>query len=169
MPDVWSTSRRTRHLDVQGHQTQSGRGTVTEGTQAPPGRVRRLLADQRVRFLIVGATNTVIGYAVFAVFDLTVFADVPHGHLLSLLPAYAISIVIAFFLYRRFVFQVSGRAGRDFLAFVGVNLFSIGLNLVLLAILVGVFAIPSLVAQALALMVTVLVSYFGHREVSFGR
>jgi putative flippase GtrA len=158
-----------RHLDGQGHKTQSGRGTLTEGTEAPPGRVGRLLADQRARFLLVGGTNTVIGYAVFAVFDLTLFADVPHGHLLSLIPAYAISIVIAFFLYRRFVFHVSGRAGRDFLAFVSVNLVSIGLNLVLLAVLVSVFAIPTLVAQAFALMVTVLVTYFGHREVSFGR
>jgi putative flippase GtrA len=139
---------------------------LADGIGAPLGR---LLADQRVRFLMVGGTNTVVGYAVFALFDVFVFADVPHGHLLSLLPAYAIAIVMAFTLYRRFVFHVSGHVVRDFVAFVGVNLFTIVLNLVLLEILVTVAGLPALGAQALALMTTVLVGYFGHREVSFKR
>jgi putative flippase GtrA len=139
--------------------------TVVNGA----GSLRRLLADQRVRYLLVGTTNTVIGYAVFAVFDLTVFATLTHGHLLSLFPAYGISIVIAFILYRRFVFHVSGQMTRDFVAFVGVNLFAIGLNLVLLAVLVSVVDLPALVAQAVALLATVLLGYLGHREVSFRR
>lgn len=132
-------------------------------------RIRRLLGDQRVRFLIVGGANTVVGYAAFAAFDLTLFAQVSHGHILSLLAAYAVTIVMAFFLYRRFVFHVSGRVLRDFVSFVGVNLFTISLNLVLLELLVSLVGLPSLVAQAIALAATVVVGFFGHREVSFRR
>ncbi|MDT5139671.1 MAG: hypothetical protein QOD58_3933, partial [Mycobacterium sp.] len=32
---------------------------------APPGPLIRLIRDQRVAFLIVGAINTVIGFAIF--------------------------------------------------------------------------------------------------------
>ena len=131
--------------------------------------VGRLLADQRVRFLLVGGTNTMVGYALFAAFDLTVFASMQQGHLVSLVAAYAITIVTAFFLYRRLVFQVSGRVVRDFFRFVSVNLFAVGLNLVLLEVLVSLARLPALGAQAIALLVTVLVGYFGHREVSFRR
>jgi putative flippase GtrA len=146
-----------------------GRGQVDTVANAIAVRLRGLLADQRVRYLMVGGTNTVVGYAVFAVFDLTVFAHLTYGHLLSLFPAYAITIVLAFTLYRRFVFHVSGQVGRDFLAFVGVNMVAIGTNLVVLAALVDLVGVPSLVAQAIALAVTVVVGYFGHREVSFRR
>ena len=122
--------------------------------------VRRLLADQKFRFLLVGGTNTVVGYAAFAVFDVVIIA---------LVPAYAISILLAFVLYRRFVFHVSGHVVRDFVAFLGVNGFAFVINLVLLTILVGIAKLPSLGAQALALGITVLISFFGHREVSFRR
>ena len=131
--------------------------------------VRRLLADQKFRFLLVGGTNTVVGYAAFAVFDVVVFAHVEHGHIIALFPAYAISILLAFVLYRRFVFHVSGHVVRDFVAFLGVNGFAFVINLVLLTILVGIAKLPSLGAQALALGITVLISFFGHREVSFRR
>lgn len=134
-----------------------------------PTAVSRLLEDQRTRFLLVGGTNTVVGYLLFAAFDLTVFADAEYGHLASLLSSYAIAITMAFGLYRRFVFEVEGRLVRDFLAFVSVNLFALGVNAVLLQLLVGVAGIPALIAQAVALATTVLISFFGHREVSFGR
>lgn len=131
--------------------------------------MRRLVVDQRVRFLMVGGTNTVVGYCAFALFDLFVFQDIPQGHLLSLVLSYAVSISLAFFLYRRFVFKVRGQVWRDFGAFVSVNMFAIVLNLVLLALLVDVVGLPALAGQAIALSVTVVVSYLGHREVSFRR
>ena len=55
-----------------------------------------LAQDQRVRFLIVGATNTAIGYLSFAALSLQVFDHLRFGYLLSLFLSYAITIVIAF-------------------------------------------------------------------------
>ena len=43
------------------------------GTDAPrPGLLLRIIRDQRIAFLVVGAVNTGIGYLLFVGFDLTV-------------------------------------------------------------------------------------------------
>ena len=133
------------------------------------GLVRRTLADTRVRFLMVGGTNTLVGYSVFAALYYLVLHQVPFGYLLSLLLSYVVSIPLAFLLYRRFVFVVTGSVARDFIAFVGVNASSVALNAVLLWLLVEVALAPPLLAQALALVVTTIMSYVGHRFVSFRR
>ncbi|WP_104127531.1 GtrA family protein [Cryobacterium sp. Y57] len=132
-------------------------------------RLAKLARDQRLRFLAVGGVNTVVGYALFAVFDLFVFATVPFGYLLSLMSAYAIAIVLAFVLYRRFVFKVTGRVWSDFVKFVSVYLVAIGVNLLTLPLLIEVAGLNSLVAQAIVLIATTFMSFFGHREFSFRR
>lgn len=134
-----------------------------------PHPFARFLADHRVRFLAVGAVNTILGYALFAGFYFWGLRYVPLGYLWSLVLSYAISIVVAFFLYRRFVFRVTGRVVRDFVGFVGVNAVAIAVNFLALPVLVELMQIPPLIAQATILFATVLISYFGHREVSFRR
>ena len=138
-------------------------------TQERPPAVARVLANQKVRFLLVGAANTVLGYGLFAGFYHLLFSDLPAGYLLSLAASYAVAITVAFFLYRRFVFPVEGRMGRDFLAFVGVNVVAITTNFVLLPVLVELAGWHPLAAQAVVLVCTTLISYFGHRDISFRR
>lgn len=128
-----------------------------------------LVRDQRVRFLAVGATNTLVGYLIFSALTVWVFAEVPFGYLLSLAISYAIAIVIAFVLYRRFVFKVRGHVVRDFLRFVSVYAVAIGINAVLLPLFVEVFGLNPLLAQAITLVITTLLSFFGHRDFSFRR
>jgi putative flippase GtrA len=129
----------------------------------------RLARDQRVRFLAVGATNTVVGYLVFSAFTLWVFADVHLGYLLSLALSYVIGITLAFVLYRRFVFPVHGHLLRDFARFVSVYLVAIGINAAALPLLVEVAQVPPLLAQLMILVVTTLLSFFGHKKFSFRR
>ncbi|MDH6181730.1 putative flippase GtrA [Microbacteriaceae bacterium SG_E_30_P1] len=131
--------------------------------------IGRLLHDHRVRFLAVGGTNTLVGYLVFTALTLWVFGQVPFGYLISLVLSYAVSITLAFWLYRTFVFVVKGRVLTDFVKFVGVNLVAIGVNAVLLPFFVEVVGLHPLVAQAISLVITTLVSYFGHKHVSFRR
>lgn len=83
--------------------------------------------------------------------------------------SYVIAIGLAFVLYRRFVFHVTGQVLRDLVAFISVYLVAIGVNAVLLPVLVEVAHLPTLAAQAVVLCVTTLLSFFGHREVSFRR
>ena len=132
-------------------------------------RLRLLATDQRLRFVGVGGINTVVGYSLFALFDLFLFDKVPFGYLLSLVFSYVLGILLAFLLYRRFVFKVSGRVWSDLLKFVSVYLVAIGVNLLTLPLLIEMGGLNSLVAQAIVLVVTTLMSFFGHREFSFRR
>jgi putative flippase GtrA len=131
--------------------------------------ISRVTSDQRIRFLAVGATNTVVGYVVFAALTHWVFGGLPFGYLLSLIISYALSIILAFYLYRRFVFHVSGNVLIDLLRFVGVYAVSIGINILVLPLLVELLHIPVLISQALVLITTTLVSFFGHKTFSFRR
>jgi putative flippase GtrA len=131
--------------------------------------LRRLLADQRVRFLAVGGFNTVLGYLTFSALTLWVFHEVRFGYLLSLACSYAIGISVAFVLYRRLVFKVQGQVVRDFARFVTVYAVSIGINAVVLPVLVEVVGVPPVLAQAVVVLITTLLSFVGHRTFSFRR
>ena len=132
-------------------------------------RLTRFLADQRVGFLIVGATNTLVGFATFSALTIWVFHDVPLGYLLSLGISYAIGISLAFVLYRRFVFKVRGYFVRDFARFTSVYLVAIAVNTAALPLLVEVMALHPLIAQTIILLATTLLSFFGHKRFSFKR
>jgi putative flippase GtrA len=137
------------------------------GMQGPPGPLLRLFRDQRVLFLMVGATNTVVGYGWFVLFDFTIGRV--WGYLASLAFAHVFSVLCAFVLYRRFVFRVRGHVLRDLGRFELVYLVSITINFVLLPVLVQFAHLQPLLAQALIVLVTTLISYFGHRGFSFRR
>ena len=143
--------------------------------RGPSGPLLKLVHDRRIAFLLVGGFNTLFGYALFALFTWLIGMPLTPriGEALSadvvLLPSHIVSVVVAFVLYRRFVFRVRGHVARDLLRFESVYLVAIGVNLVLLPLLVHFARLPSLVAQALIVIVTTLISYFGHRDFSFRR
>ena len=122
-----------------------------------------------MRFLAVGATNTAVGYLVFSFLTVWVFADVPIGYLISLALSYVVGITLAFVLYRRFVFVVHGHLLRDFARFVSVYLVAIAINTTALPLLVEIMLVPPLLAQLIILVVTTLLSFFGHKKFSFRR
>jgi len=130
---------------------------------------KRLLADERVRFLIVGGINTVVGYALFVAFELTLGGYI--GYLGSLYASYVLATGLAFVLHRRFTFRVNGTGNvlLDFLRFASVYVVSLAINTVALPILIELAGMNSLAAQAIIVVVTTLVSYFGHKLFSFRR
>lgn len=143
-------------------------------TSARSGILLRLIKDQRVAFLLVGAANTGVGFVFFIGFDLTVgrFLDRTVnevvGSLGTLACAHVLGVLFAFVMYRRFVFPVTGHVWRDLARFESVYLVSIAINAIILPILVG-FGWNRILAQFSILTITVLISYFGHREFSFRR
>lgn len=139
------------------------------GVTSLRARALAISRDTRIRFLAVGATNTVIGYGVFALLQLVAFRDVPFGYLASLVLSYAVGIAVAFVLYRRFVWKVRGNVLVDLLRFIGVYLTAIALNALLLPLLVEVAGLDPLLAQLVVLVITTLVSFFGHSRFSFAR
>ncbi|MCX5969172.1 MAG: GtrA family protein [Cyanobacteria bacterium] len=94
---------------------------------------------------------------------------------LAVLLAYAIGMVAAYILARRFVFLNSRTSvRRSFAAFALVNLFavlqtwlvSVGLRNWLLPLL-GIVVFRDLLAHGIGVAVPVVSSYFGHKHISF--
>ncbi len=141
---------------------------------ARQGPLIRLVHDQRVAFLIVGAINTsrrvrdlrrLLG-------DRGPLCRPPVRHIAGTLVtigiAHPLGVLFAFVMYRRFVFRVRGHVLRDLVRFWSVYLTRVGINIVVLPVLVelGLHRIP---AQAIILVCSTLLSYFGHRHFSFRR
>jgi putative flippase GtrA len=131
--------------------------------------INRLLEDERVRFLIVGGINTVVGYGLFVLFELTIGTWI--GYLGSLYLSYAIAILLAFVLHRHFTFRASGTGSvfLDFVRFASVYIVSLIINTAALPALVEWGHLVPIVAQAFIVVVTTLLSYFGHKVFSFRR
>jgi putative flippase GtrA len=137
----------------------------------PPGWLLRVVRDQRVAFLVVGAVNTVVGYLFFALFLMTVgqlWAE-PWGYLAALTCAHVVGVLFAFVLYRFVVFRVRGHVLADLWRFETVYLSALAVNFVLLPLLVEIADLPVLLAQAMIVLVTSVMSWVGHKHYSFRR
>ncbi|MFB2581108.1 GtrA family protein [Herbiconiux sp. P15] len=145
-----------------------------ENSGPRPGLLLRLVKDQRIAFLLVGGFNTGFGFVLFVAFDLTVGTWLDRavnetvGSLATLFCAHVIGVLIAFVLYRRFVFTVRGHVWRDLVRFESVYLVSITINAIVLPILVNI-GWNRILAQLSILIVTVAISWFGHKRFSFKR
>lgn len=131
--------------------------------------MKRLFDDERIRFLFIGAFNTAFGYTLFVAAELLFGHHL--GYLSSLFISYPIAVVVAFVLHRHFTFRVSG-SGKvlvDFGRFVGVYVVALAANALALPALVEVAGLPPIVAQALVVVMTTLISYVGHKWFSFRR
>jgi putative flippase GtrA len=143
-------------------------------TEPAPGPLFRIFHDQRVAFLVVGAINTVVAFAIFIAASESVGHLVDHrfgkiaGSLVTVGITHVLSVLFAFVMHRRFVFHVRGHVLGDLARFWSIYLTTGAINLVALPVLVelGLHRIP---AQAIILASTTLLSYFGHRHFSFRR
>ncbi len=136
---------------------------------APPGQV--------VRFLIVGAWNTLFGYGVFVLLTYLLIPrvgnDVAAAVLASLLGS-VICITMAFFCHKTYVFRTKGNLLKEYLrAYVvygTTTLVSIAL-LPLLMILLKLVNTPQkwvpYVAGAILTAGNVFISFFGHKRFTF--
>lgn len=137
------------------------------GGAGPDGPLLRFIKDRRVAFLIVGGINTVVGFLWFVLFQVTI--GELWGYMATLVFAHVASVLCAFYLHRRFVFRVQGHVWQDLMRFEIVQLAAFGINVVALPLLVELVGLTPIVAQAIIVVVTVTLSYFGHRYFSFRR
>ena len=138
------------------------------------GLIKRLLADERISFLLVGGINTAFGFGVFIAADYLVgqrvdaAAGATLGSLTTLVISHVCAVTLAFVLYRRFVFKVKGHVWRDLARFESVYLVQITINAVVLPILVHL-GFPRIRSQFVILFFTALLSYLGHKFFTFRR
>jgi putative flippase GtrA len=135
---------------------------------------RHVPGGQFGRYLIVGVWNTAFGYATFALFTALLENVVPQSYIAGSLLSSILNITVAFLGYKWFVFKTKGDYLKEWFRCVGVYSGVIVLGLVLLPGLV--FAIRHFfgyqkqapyIAGALLTGVTVVMSFFGHKHISF--
>ncbi len=134
----------------------------------PAGPLLRLVSDQRIAFLIVGAFNTINGFVIFVIAHALLGSGF-RDYMASLLISHVIAVLCAFGLHRRFVFKVTGQVWLDLARFELVNLAALGVNAVLLPLFVEVAGLPVIPSQVLAGGLAVVGTYFGHLLFSFRR
>lgn len=137
-------------------------------------RVLRIARDPRVSFLLVGGFNTALGFATFVAADalvgrpLDAAVNETFGSLVTLAISHVIGVIVAYLLYRRFVFRVTGRFWRDLARFESVYLVQLAFNSIALPLAVGL-GVPRIPAQLAIVIVSAVGSYLGHKFFSFRR
>ena len=123
--------------------------------------------EQGLRYLLVGAFNTLFGFALFA---LLLHVAGGHLHYLVILVLTTIgAVLIAFVGYRIFVFRVRGHVLKDLVRFSLVYVVALAGNAIALPLLVEVVGMPVLLGQAVVVSATVIASFVAHRSFSFRR
>ena len=127
--------------------------------------VSKIWDNEKIRYLIIGGYNTFIGYGVFALLWM-LFGHSLH-YITILLIAHIASVINAFLGYKFFVFRKEAGAWVDFMRFNLVYLGALVFNILALPVLIELLNLRPLIAQAILISVTVLISYFLHGRFSF--
>jgi len=120
---------------------------------------------QKLRYLAVGGINTVVGYGIgIAAYQLLVGAL--HILIIGIL-ANIIGITFSFLTYKTLVFRSKGHWLKEYLkanvVYGGVAVFGV----FLLWLFVNQIGLSIWIAQGLVTMLTVAVSYIGHKRYTF--
>lgn len=141
------------------------------GHEKPPlleamlGRVKRLVADQRLRFIAIGATNTVLTTLFYAGLVIAFGEQTPA--VVSFIISWVVSLVSVYVVYRRFVFNDVGPFLPGLLKFASVNVTSLALNAVALVAATEYFGFDPIVSQICISICIVVFNYFAHKHFSF--
>ena len=125
----------------------------------------RLHSREELRFVALGAINTLFGFSVFAC--LLHLLRPWLGYLGVLFLTYVVAVSEAFAVQRRWVFHHNSGWFPAYLRFWLVYSVALAVNLVLLALFVQVTHVPVILAQGLSLVLTTLGTFLGHRSFSF--
>ena len=143
-----------------------------------PGRLAKLATHipggQMGRYLLVGIWNTAFGYGLYAGFTALLAHYVANSYLPALLLSNLIGITVSFLGYKWFVFKTQGNYFKEWCRCVSVYSGSMLVSFLTLPLLVyffkSVLGYPRqapYLAGALLTGVTAILSFFGHKHISF--
>ncbi len=126
-----------------------------------------MIDAQKLRYLVVGGVNTVVGYGI-SVGAYQQLVGSLHIFVIGIL-ANIVAITFSFLTYKTLVFRSNGHWLQEYLkAYVvygGVAVFGI----FLLWLFVNKIGLSIWIAQGLVTMLTVAVSYIGHKRYTFSK
>jgi len=129
---------------------------------------------QVIRYLLVGGWNTAFGYGAFAALNYLLTGVIQYPYMFANVLGNVVSITVAYFGYKFFVFKTKGNYLREYLRTYLVYGASCLASLAMLpvAVMLVHLVVPNRVlvpyiAQAIILPIIVASSYFGHKKFSF--
>jgi len=129
---------------------------------------------QFVRYIVVGGFNTAFGYGLFALLTWSFRGLGSYNYMYAAVLANVIAISVAFLGYKWFVFRTRGNYLIEWIRCFGVYGTSALIGLACLPILVPILRHvlrrpeqAPYIAGAILMIVTVLFSFFGHKNFSF--
>jgi putative flippase GtrA len=143
-------------------------------TPTPISAFQRPRAITLIRYLAVGACNTIFGYGSFALLTLILTPLFSYGYVIASLLANLFGITFAFLGYKWFVFKTRGNYLKEWVRCLGVYAGSMILSAASLPFVVGFIRrqpgherSAPYIAGALVLVFSIVFSFFGHRHISF--
>jgi putative flippase GtrA len=127
--------------------------------------LQRAYNSQLLRFLITGGWNTAFSYISLA-FLYYLFSGRIH-YMVIMVFASIINITCAYVCHKLFVFKTKGNYLKEYLRYYFVYSVPIGLGFIFFPICIEILKMNFYVVQALLTFITVIISYFGHKHVSF--
>ena len=124
-----------------------------------------LLLNQKVKYLIIGTYNTLVGYLFFVLIFYYFSSTVNHYLLLG--ACHLTGTIHNFFSYRTFVFKIKSSSLLNYLKFNLVYLFTFSLNIIMFTLLTKVMNWNLYLAQALIVLIIASVGYFLNKYYSF--
>lgn len=124
--------------------------------------IKKLFSYQPIRFLFVGGLNTLVGYGIYA---LLVYIGV--NYLLANTISTIIGIAHSYLWNRFFTFKSKNKAIKEITKFVSVYIVSYLIGMCTLFIFKDKLNISAYIAGLINLVITTLISYFGHKYYSF--
>lgn len=127
---------------------------------------------EQFKFLLVGGTNTLLGFSVFAVLEtltrrIGILNEQPAlASVLVLTTSHLIVSIPAFYLYKLFVFKVRGTFWKQFFRFQSIYVFPLSLNILALPTLVQL-GMNAIYAQGVIMTLNIVISFMGHKYFSF--
>ena len=124
-----------------------------------------ILDHQKVMYLLVGGWNTIFGYCMGLSLYYLLYG---YLHILVILVMTNIlSISMSFFTYKLFVFKTTGNWLLEYVRCYVVYGSIALVGMLLIWIMVNFIEVPFWIAQALIVMVTVVLSYASHKRFTF--
>ena len=121
---------------------------------------------EQLLYLVVGAWNTVFGYAVWALLQYLLGDTL--NYLVIVVLSWPIAVLNAYLGYRYIVFRSRGPVLRELPRFSLVYVGSLVVTLVSLPILLRILPFSIYVVQAMLTVLVIIGSYLSHRYYSFG-
>lgn len=134
-----------------------------------PANARRIASmlhgDERVRFLAVGAWNTLFGYLAFVVAYLLLEGKWPTTFILLL--AYVVAMLQSFLTQKSLVFRSKGAVAPQLLRFSVTNSVIFAINALLLPPATNISGMNPMVIQAVFVVISTIATFFLHKHFSF--